>query len=118
MKTNLRKTGAFGEELAERFLKKQKYKIIEKNYHSSRLAEIDIIARDGKHLAFVEVKLRYSTSFGRGLEAVTKQKQRAIRYAATHYLAKNKLDVPCRFDVLEILILGDTPEFTLIKDAF
>ena len=118
MKLNTRKTGAFGEELAEKYLKSQKYKIIEKNYHSSRLAEIDIIARDGKYLAFVEVKMRTSTSFGRGLEAVTKQKQRAIRYAATHYLTVNKLDVPCRFDVLEILILGESPEFTLIKDAF
>ena len=118
MKMNTRASGALGEELAEKYLKKQKYKIIEKNYHSSRLAEIDIIARDGKYLVFIEVKMRTSSAFGRGLEAVTKKKQSAIRYAATHYLTTNKLDVPCRFDVLEILILGEVPEFTLIKDAF
>ena len=115
---NTRKSGALGEALAEKYLKSQNYKIIKKNYHSSRLAEIDIIARDGKYLVFVEVKMRTSTAFGRGLEAVTKQKQRAIRYAATHYLAINKLDVPCRFDVLEVLIIDQAPEFTLIKDAF
>lgn len=118
MKQNTREIGALGEDLAIAYLKKQKYKIIEQNYHASRLAEIDIIARDGKYLAFVEVKMRSTLSFGRGLEAVTKQKQKSIRYAATHYLTANKLDVPCRFDVLEIFLTGETPEFTLIKDAF
>ena len=51
---NLRAIGAVGEEIAENYLKKQGYKIIEKNYHASRFSEIDIIARHNKMLVFVE----------------------------------------------------------------
>ena len=50
---NLRKVGAVGEDIAEKYLKKQGYKIIERNYHASRFSEIDIIARHKKLLVFV-----------------------------------------------------------------
>lgn len=115
---NKRDIGSYGEDIAENYLKQQKYKIVDRNFHAHRNAEIDIIAQDGKVLVFLEVKLRSSLKFGGGLEAITAQKQNSIRFAANYYLAKHKLDTHCRFDVLEILLIGDEPKITHIKDAF
>lgn len=116
---NLRAVGAVGEEIAEKFLKKQGYKIIEKNYHASRFSEIDIIARHKGVLVFVEVKMRTSLKNGYGREAVTKNKQDNIRYGAQHYMYfKLKKEENCRFDVLEITMLDEKPEIKLIENAF
>lgn len=116
---NLRAVGAVGEEIAEKFLKKQGYKIIEKNYHASRFSEIDIIARHNDMLVFVEVKMRTNLRNGYGREAVTKSKQDNIRYGAQHYMyCKLKKEENCRFDVLEITILDNKPEIKLIENAF
>ncbi|MEE8424042.1 MAG: YraN family protein, partial [Thermodesulfobacteriota bacterium] len=70
-------TGAMGEELASKFLKKQGYKIVEKNFRTS-LGEIDIIALDKGTITFVEVKTRKSTAFGYPQEAVGLKKQKKI----------------------------------------
>lgn len=116
---NLRAIGAVGEEIAENYLKKQGYKIIEKNYHASRFSEIDIIARHNKMLVFVEVKMRTSLKNGYGREAVTKGKQDNIRYGAQHYMCcKLKKEENCRFDVLEITLIDDEPKIKLIENAF
>lgn len=116
---NLRKVGAQGEEIAEKYLKKQGYKIIEKNYHASRFSEIDIIARHNKMLVFVEVKLRTSLKQGYGREAVTKRKQDNIRYGAEHYMCfKLKKEETCRFDVLEITLIDNEQRIKLIENAF
>ncbi|MBR6764948.1 MAG: YraN family protein [Clostridia bacterium] len=116
---NTRLTGAVGEKMAEGFLKKQGYKIIERNYHASRLAEIDIVAKHKGFLVFVEVKLRNGTRHGMGREAVNEKKQEHIRYAASHYLTfKVKKEVPVRFDVIEITVSGEAPEIELIQNAF
>lgn len=106
--------GNLGEKLAESYLKKQKYYILEKNY-KNKLGEIDIIAKDGETLVFIEVKTRKTTEFGLPREAVTKFKQNKIRLVATEYLKKNNsLNASCRCDVIDIL----DDNITHIKNAF
>ena len=116
---NTRSKGNIGETLAKKYLKKLGYKIIKENYHASKMAEIDIIAKDKDVFVFVEVKLRYNALMGYGREAVTKQKQENMIYGAQHYLSTVvKQDVPCRFDVIEITFLEEIPEIEHIKNAF
>lgn len=106
--------GRFGEDEAIKYLKKHKYKILERNF-SCALGEIDIIAQDGEFLVFVEVKARNSAKFGLPREAVDIFKQRKIINTALYYQKiKRKLDSLVRFDVVEIL--GN--EITLIQNAF
>ncbi|MBR2861219.1 MAG: YraN family protein [Clostridia bacterium] len=116
---NTREIGSWGEELACKELKKEKYKILETNYHASKLAEIDVIAQKKDLLVFVEVKLRQGASLGAGREAVNFQKQQHIRYAAKHYLTcKIKKEVSCRFDVIEITLCDGLPTIVHIENAF
>lgn len=110
--------GRQGEILAVSYLKGRKYKILETNYRC-RCGEIDIIARDGSVLVFVEVKARRSTSYGPPQLSVTPFKQRQISKAALTYLTKNRLTgVDARFDVLALLLREDQPVIEHIKDAF
>ncbi len=111
---NTRKIGTAGETLAEKYLKKQGYKILQKNFVAPH-GEIDIVAKDGDYIVFVEVKRRKSTAFGLPCEAVDARKQRTIVQCAKFYLSKNNLyGVKVRFDVVGIL----QEDFSLIKDAF
>jgi len=106
--------GCKGELLAEQYLKKQKYKILEKNYRN-KIGEIDIIAKEKETLVFVEVKARETVIFGRPCEAVTPYKQNKIRGVANYYLMLNgwsERDV--RFDVVEVL----DGEINHIQNAF
>lgn len=114
-----RKTlGARGEEIAVAYLKRQKYRIIETNFRC-RCGEVDIIARDGKTLVFVEVKTRRTASYGLPQLAVTPFKQRQISKAALTYLSKNRLmEENARFDVVSIFLLGTSPTVDHIKNAF
>ncbi len=106
--------GTAGEILAVNFLKKNKYKILETNY-KNHFGEIDIIARDGKVIVFVEVKRRMTKEFGAPIEAVTPFKQNKIRTVAEMYLsAKGQTLADVRFDVIEIL---DT-QINHVKNAF
>jgi putative endonuclease len=97
------------------YLKEQGYVILEKNFRC-RMGEIDLIAREGSYLVFVEVKYRSNASLGDPLEAVDRRKQATIRKVASWYLMKKGLSdrVPCRFDVVGIL----GKEITLIRNAF
>ena len=107
-------TGGKGEILAQNYLKKQKYKILETNY-SCKLGEIDIIAKENDTIVFVEVKTRTSEMYGRPCEAVTPFKQNKIRTIAKYYLMlKHAFEVNCRFDVIEVL----DDEINHIKNAF
>ena len=108
------------ENFAARFLKRNGYKIIYRNFETA-FAEIDIIAWKADILAFVEVKQRKSTAFGLPREAVGFEKQRKIRRAAEYYLMKNKTEKIVRFDVIEIYgdCNGDKkPRIEHIKNAF
>ncbi len=116
---NNRECGAAGEEIARKYLEKQKIKVIESNYHASRSAEIDIVAKDKDVYAFVEVKMRTGLKNGYGREAVTKSKQKNIRYAAAHYLMTRRLgEVNCRFDVIEITAIGGEINIEYFKNCF
>ena len=110
--------GKKGEDFAAKLLKKRGYKIKERNYRSPA-GEIDIIAIEGKTLAFVEVKTRSSHSFGTPEEAVNIRKQQQIIRAAMYYLqSAKKEDSPARFDVVSVKAEGKTLTGNIIKNAF
>lgn len=114
-----RKKGYKGEDDAARFLEDKGYQILKMNFHFGRYGEIDIVAKHGEYLVFVEVKLRKSKSFGHPLESITQRKVNSLRRAAEGYLYVNKLtDHPCRFDVIAIEKTGTVSEFTHIENAF
>jgi putative endonuclease len=111
--------GERGERLAEKFLKKNGYRIAARNYRCP-LGEIDLIARDGDTIVFVEIKGKSSRRFGSAAGAVTAAKQRRLARVASHYLSTFKLhDSYVRFDVVGIHWVGTgRPEIELVKDAF
>ena len=85
------KVGKFGENIARNYLLRQGYKIISLNQKIS-FKEIDIIARDGKMLVFVEVKTRLSSVFGEAEEAFDFRKLSHLKNALEFYIYKNNLD--------------------------
>lgn len=99
--------GKKGEDLAADYLQNHGLHIVTRNYRQ-KTGEIDIIARDGEYLVFVEVKTRKSLNFGQPFEAVTAKKQAQISRVALDYITRNKLhDHPVRFDVVSILMTSD-----------
>ncbi len=110
--------GRKGEEVAFRFLKKEGYRIIEKNY-VCKMGEMDIIASEKDTLVFIEVKTRTSREFGPPQLAVNVWKQRQLSKVALNYLNEKRLrDVKARFDVVAILLEQGQEEIELIQDAF
>ena len=96
--------GRHGEALAANYLTRKGVQIIARNYRQ-KTGEIDIIARDGDYLVFIEVKTRKSSHFGHPFEAVTRKKQAQISRVALGYMGRNKLlDQPARFDVISIVM--------------
>jgi len=111
--------GRSGEDIACRYLEGKKYEIIARGFRMFR-GEIDVIARDGATLVFVEVKARADGSYGRPEESVTPGKQRQIRKIAQGYLLEHPSPgVDCRFDVIAI-VFGAPGKFRLehFVDAF
>ena len=113
---NKRETWVKGEVIARDFLRSKGYAILEENY-AGRMGEIDLIAKEGETIVFVEVKARENTDFGYPIEAVTPQKVRKICLTAQQYLVhKRLLGRDARFDVVEILrgeIIHTENAFTL-----
>ena len=110
--------GKKGEELAIGWLKAGKYKILERNF-KCRLGEIDIIARDGNTLVFIEVKTRATRDFGGPAAAVDDRKQRQLSKVALVYLNQKKLfNIPARFDVVAVELLPSSPRIEVIQNAF
>ena len=93
--------GQFGEEQAARYLRRRFYSIVERNYRC-RFGEIDLIAKRGGVLAFVEVKLRRDDAHGEAREIVTAQKQQRVIAAAQHWLSLHETQLQPRFDVIEV----------------
>jgi putative endonuclease len=110
--------GVVGEEIAEKFLRRKGYKILARNYRIKG-GEIDIVAKDGKTMVFVEVKTRRGEGFGLPQESVTRDKMRRIAKAAKLYLLSTGLGegVLCRFDVVAVN-LEDGVSIEHIRDAF
>jgi putative endonuclease len=118
-KKNKRKTGSEGEEIACEFISKLGYKIVERNYQFGH-GEIDIIAKDGDTLVFIEVKYRKNLEYGPPELAITKGKQNLVKRTATAYLWEKKIkDELSRIDVIAILKLpGQKPKINHIINAF
>ncbi len=94
--------GAKGEEIAVRYLQRQGYRILERNYRI-KLGEIDIIAEQGADLVFIEVKTRSDTLFGSPFDSVTVPKQRQLSKVALAYISKCGChNRPARFDVVGV----------------
>ena len=112
---NRRKEGAYYENLVAEYLKTQGYEILEKNYRC-RIGEIDLIAKEGETLVFVEVKYRRDDKMGNPKESVNRKKQKKISMTASYYLMREcgRMDIPCRFDVAAVL--GEQIE--VVKNAF
>ncbi len=112
------KFGRKAEDSAVLFLEDRGYLILERNYRT-RFAEIDIIAKQGDFLVFIEVKARRNTRKGFPKEAVGFSKQKKISLAAKHYLREKKLfNARVRFDVVAILEKENNVKIELIDNAF
>lgn len=112
---NKAEVGRGGEKIIVRFLKKQKYKILETNYRTA-FGEADIIAQKGEYLVFIEVKTRSSELFGSPAEAVDYKKQQRYIKMAEYYIACHEKYSACyvRFDVAEVL----SGEVNYIENAY
>lgn len=114
------KLGRQGEAAAERFLKKQSFKILYRNFRARSGGEIDLVCRDRQEqvLVFVEVKTRTNERFGTPHEAVNWRKRARIIRAAKEWLRLLDLpDVPFRFDIVEV-VAQPTQQIRLIRGAF
>ena len=110
--------GKTGEDLACAALEQRGYVVLERRYRR-RGGELDIIARDGRTVVFVEVKAREGRDFGQATEAVTARKRRRMTQLALDYLARHRLtECACRFDVVSIHIENDLPTIELFQNAF
>lgn len=89
------------EVVAAQHLRAAGLEILERNF-KSRFGEIDLIAREGNVLVFVEVRFRRSNRFGGAGLSVDWRKQRKLHATASNYLQYRRLDCPCRFDVIAI----------------
>jgi len=109
--------GQAAEDLAGRFLEQRGMRLVARNYRC-RGGEIDLIARDGKTLVFIEVRLRRHAGYGGAGSSITATKQGRIVLAARHYLVEHDAgNDDCRFDC--VLLSGTTEnEIEWIRDAF
>lgn len=113
--------GAWGEELAAKYLQKKGYKILAMGFRC-RFGEIDIIASNRKSLVFAEVKLRKNDNFANAADFVDLHKQERLRTTASFYIDRSFTKLQPRFDVIEIYApLGtqtENPEIIHMEAAF
>lgn len=114
--------GTAAEQAAADFLKARGLTIVARNA-ASRRGELDIVAREGNTLVFVEVRLRANPRFGSGAESVDARKQQRLIRAATHYLSRHYGSHPpvCRFDVVSLAPASEkSPPYRVewLRDAF
>ena len=114
-------TGAWGEALAAKYLRKKRYHLLATGY-KCRYGEIDLIVCNKKYLVFVEVKLRKTDRFAAAMEFVDFRKQNRIKTTASIYLSQNPTELQPRFDVIEIYAPEGTntkqPVINHLEDAF
>ena len=111
--TSALRAGADAEQLAADFLVAKGMHIVARNFRT-RFGEIDLVARDGESLVFVEVRLRTNDYFGGAADSVDVPKRSRVVAAARSYLARMHPEPPCRFDV--VTLDGDSPRW--IRAAF
>jgi putative endonuclease len=112
--------GTRGENLACRFLRRNGYKILSRNFRGRTGGEIDIVCRERDTLVFVEVKTRTREDFGRPFDAVDRNKQKRIARGGLAWLRLlDDPDILFRFDVVEVIIAeGKQPRVELLRNAF
>lgn len=110
--------GKEGERVAERYLQKKGYRVVERNYRCP-LGELDLVVLDRRVIVFVEVKTRTGHGFGTPVEAVEFRKQRKMIQVAQFFLAEKKLQQrDARFDVVGVSWPGGEPVVEHIENAF
>jgi putative endonuclease len=110
--------GKEGERIAELFLKKKGYKLVERNYRCAA-GELDLVMLDQRVIVFVEVKTRTGSGYGTPLEAVAVRKQKKMIYVAQFFLSAKKLSQrEARFDVVGVSWPGAQPLVEHIENAF
>jgi putative endonuclease len=110
--------GDTGERAAAEYLEGKGYRVLHRNYRFGR-GEIDLIARKGGTIVFVEVKTRSTDSYGEPEEAVTPAKVRQIRRIASAWLAQRRIgECDCRFDVIAVLSEGGRLTVRHTEDIF
>jgi putative endonuclease len=117
MENNSKNLGVEGERLAREYLLKLGYNILEKNWRFKKY-EVDIIAKIGETMVFVEVKARKSDIFGEPEIFVTKQKQRFLIAAAHHYITEKNIDLESRFDIVSVLLINNKLTVKHLEGAF
>lgn len=112
--------GLTGEKIARDWLRANGCKVLYQNFRAPKGGEVDIVVRDHKTLAFVEVKTRTSENYGRGLDAVNAKKQSLIRRGAEAWLRElGTREIPWRFDVIEVNLKdGHPPKVHRVENAF
>jgi putative endonuclease len=111
--------GRIGEDLAHRYLRRRGCTIVSRNYRTpAGSGEIDLVARDGGILVFVEVKTRATADFGDPDRAVDAEKRMHLRRAARDYARRAGVDwAQTRFDIVSI-VLAHPPRIEWTRDAF
>ena len=110
--------GRRGEDLACAELEKRGYVIVDRRFRT-RCGELDIVARDGGVLVFVEVRARSGSSFGTPFESVTwKKRQRLSQMAASYLFIRRLAGVACRFDVVAVVERQGMQTIELLRGAF
>ncbi|AAK79729.1 putative endonuclease [Clostridium acetobutylicum] len=115
-----KKAGDYGEKAAEIYLKKSGYTILNRNFRCF-LGEVDIIAKNKDYITFVEVKSRWSDTYGLPCEAVNYRKKLKIYRTAKYYIAsKSLINYNFRFDVIEVILnhQNDSYDLKFIENAF
>ena len=115
---NRKQKGKLSEDLAVEFLIQHGLQVVARNVRCP-LGEIDLVARDGKTLVFIEVKSRFAAGYGAPQELVSRSKQRRLTRLAHWYLKQHRLEnQPARFDVVAISWQDAKPEIAWIRNAF
>lgn len=109
--------GQQGENLAVALLQKNGYSILAENWRFGK-NELDIVARIGDTMVFVEVKTRSTDTFGNPSKSVSKGKQKRTIEAANAYLEKFEIDLEARFDIISIVTFGSKTNIDHMEDAF
>ena len=112
---NKRQIGTEHEVQVAGYLKQNGWQILTQNFRC-RFGEIDLIAKEGETICFLEVKYRHAGQYGDPAEAVDHKKKQRISNAASYYLYSNRIpaDTPCRFDIAAVTPSG----IRLIRNAF
>lgn len=110
-------TGKQGETEAARFLQEKGYEIMARNFRYQH-AEIDLVAKKGKLMVFVEVKTRTNLSFGNPEEFVSYAKAKLVMKAAEHYIFTHNWLFDVRFDIVAVSIAGTQMRVNHVEDAF